>query len=96
MNRWGIPDWLEEEARERDKACVYCGIQMVESVCYGGPRQAAATWEHIIHEASAVTREDIAPILRRATQVKAQRSSLAGSSRVTVRSAASTGTRSRR
>lgn len=23
MNRWGIPDWLEEEIRVRDKACVY-------------------------------------------------------------------------
>jgi hypothetical protein len=32
MSNWGIPDWLEKEVRERDKACVYCGIQMIEKM----------------------------------------------------------------
>jgi hypothetical protein len=60
MNRWGILDWLEEEVRERDKACVYCGTQMIERASHGGPRIAVATWEHIINDASLVTRKNIA------------------------------------
>ena len=59
MNRWGIPYWLEEEVKERDKACVYCGIQMIDRIPPSGPRKAVATWEHIINDASIVTRENI-------------------------------------
>ena len=60
MNHWGIPDWLEREVKERDKTCIYCGIQMIEQVSRGGPRKAVATWEHIINDARIVTRENIA------------------------------------
>ncbi len=60
MNRRGIPDWLEKEVKERDKACFYCGIQMIEQMPPRGPRKAVATWEHIINDASIVTRENIA------------------------------------
>ena len=60
MNRWGIPAWLEEEVKGRDKACVYCGIQMIEQMPPRGSRKAVATWEHIINDASIITRENIA------------------------------------
>ena len=60
MNRWGIPAWLEREVKDRDKACIYCGIQMIEKMPTSGPRSAVATWEHIINDASIVTRENIA------------------------------------
>lgn len=60
MNRWNIPEWLELEVRERDKFCVYCGVQLIEDVPSGGPRKAAATWEHIVNDASIVTLENIA------------------------------------
>ena len=60
MNSWGMPQWLEEEVRTRDTACVYCGIRMIEHVPRRGPRKAAATWEHIINDATIVTRENIA------------------------------------
>ena len=60
MNHWGIPDWLEREVKERDKTCVYCGTQMIEQMPPRGPRKAVATWEHIINDASIVTRENIA------------------------------------
>ena len=60
MNRWGIPDWLEEEVKARDKSCVYCGVRLVEQMPPRGPRKAIATWEHIINDASIVTRENIA------------------------------------
>ena len=60
MNRWGIPEWLEREVKERDRTCVYCGTQMIEQLPPGGPRKAVATWEHIINAASIVTRENIA------------------------------------
>ena len=60
MNRWGIPAWLEKEVKDRDKACIYCGIQMLEQMSPSGPRKAVATWEHIINDASIVNRENIA------------------------------------
>jgi hypothetical protein len=60
MNNWGIPDWLEKEVRERDKNCVYCGVKLIEKMPQGGPRKAIAMWEHIINDASIVTRENIA------------------------------------
>ena len=60
MNRWGIPAWLENEVKDRDKACIYCGIQMIEKMPSSGPRNAVATWEHIINDASIVTSENIA------------------------------------
>lgn len=46
--------------RSRDKNCVYCGIEMLESVSRGSSRKNVATWEHIINDASIVTRENIA------------------------------------
>jgi hypothetical protein len=60
MNRWCIPDWLEEEVKERDKVCVYCGTQMIDKMPPPGHRKTLATWEHIINDASIVTRENIA------------------------------------
>jgi hypothetical protein len=60
MNKWGIPDWLEVEVRARDTHCVYCGVRMLEKIPRYGPRKAVATWEHIINDASIVTRENIA------------------------------------
>ena len=60
MNNWGIPNWLEKELQERDKTCVYCGIQMIERMPPRGPRRNVATWEHIINDASIVSRENIA------------------------------------
>lgn len=60
MNRWGIPDWLETEVRERDKVCVYCGIQLIDRPSPHGTRRNVATWEHIINDATIVSRENIA------------------------------------
>jgi len=60
MNNWDIPEWLEREVKERDKICVYCGIQMVEQMSPRGTRKAVATWEHIINDATIVSRENIA------------------------------------
>jgi hypothetical protein len=53
MNVWGVPDWLEKEVMERDKQCVYCGIEMTEKMRPHGPRKAVATWEHIVNDARA-------------------------------------------
>jgi hypothetical protein len=60
MNDWGIPDWLEREVRDRDKACVYCGVRLIDKMPSRGPRKGVATWEHIINDAKIVTRENIA------------------------------------
>jgi len=60
MNNRGIPDWLEKEVKERDKICIYCGIQMIEQMPPHGSRKAVATWEHIINDASIITCENIA------------------------------------
>jgi hypothetical protein len=60
MNIWGIPDWLEKEVRERDKTCVYCGIQLIEKMPISGPRKSVATWEHIINDEKFINLENIA------------------------------------
>jgi hypothetical protein len=60
MNQWNIPDWLEAEVRERDRYCVYCGIEMIESMPLHAPRKTVATWEHIINDETIITRENIA------------------------------------
>lgn len=31
MNNWNIPDWLEQEVRDRDKKCVYCNTEFSTS-----------------------------------------------------------------
>ena len=60
MNIWGIPDWLENEVRARDKKCVHCGVEMLQKTPRDSPRKAAATWEHIINDARIIMRENIA------------------------------------
>jgi len=60
MNRWNIPQWLEQEVRGRDRNCVYCGVPMLDQMPSRGPRSAVATWEHVINDARIVTRENIA------------------------------------
>jgi 5-methylcytosine-specific restriction endonuclease McrA len=60
MNRWRIPESLEKEVKERDKFCIYCGILMINKMPARGPRKSVATWEHIINDASNITRENIA------------------------------------
>ena len=60
MNLWNIPKILEEEIRAGDKACAYCGVSIIKSASRGESRKAVATWEHIINDATIVTRENIA------------------------------------
>lgn len=55
-NNWNIPDWLENEVRKRDKACVYCGIEFTPAKI---SKKSAASWEHIINDAKIITRENI-------------------------------------
>jgi uncharacterized Zn-finger protein len=55
-NSWNIPDWLEKEVRERDKACVYCGVKFTSAKV---SKKTAASWEHIINDAKIITRENI-------------------------------------
>jgi len=53
MNNWMIPDWLEREVKDRDRHCVYCGIEF-------GSCKTRATWEHIVNDARIVNRDNIA------------------------------------
>ena len=57
MNRWNIPDWLEREIIERDRRCVYCGVEFNGQ---NGNRRHRPSWEHIINDARIITRENIA------------------------------------
>lgn len=56
-NYWNIPAWLEQEVRERDKRCIYCGIEFTPAKV---SKKTAASWEHIINDAKIVTKENIA------------------------------------
>ncbi len=42
--------------RERDRTCVYCGTLFA----MGNARRDRPSWEHIVNDASIVTRENIA------------------------------------
>ena len=55
-NNWNIPVWLETEVRERDKACVYCSVEFTPAKV---SRKSAASWEHIINDATIINRENI-------------------------------------
>ena len=56
-NKWNIPNWLEMEIRERDKVCVYCGVQFMPAAV---SRKSLPSWEHIINDATIISRENIA------------------------------------
>lgn len=46
-NRWGIPKDVENQVKERDKNCVYCGEDF-EKVHLS--RKTKPTWEHIVND----------------------------------------------
>ncbi len=56
-NNWNIPSFLEKEIRERDKVCVYCGVEFTSTKI---SKKTAESWEHIINDAKIITRENIA------------------------------------
>lgn len=55
-NRWNIPGWLEREVRDRDRTCIYCGTLFATAIA----RRFRPSWEHIVNDASIITRENIA------------------------------------
>jgi hypothetical protein len=60
LNRWHIPESLEAEVRQRDRDCVYCRVPLLDSAPPDRSRTCVATWEHIVNDATLVTRENIA------------------------------------
>ena len=56
-NNWNIPSFLENEIRQRDKVCVYCGVEFTSVKI---SKKTAESWEHIINDAKIITRENIA------------------------------------
>lgn len=69
-NNWNIPDWLEKEVRERDKKCVYCGVEFTPTSV---SKKASPSWEHIINDAKIITRENIALCCRGCNASKGQK-----------------------
>ena len=57
MNRWGIPEWLELEVIARDRHCIYCRVEFASQ---SRSRSCKPSWEHIVNDASIITRENIA------------------------------------
>jgi 5-methylcytosine-specific restriction endonuclease McrA len=56
-NRWGIPKDVEVFVRERDTACVYCGIKFSGE---NASRKSKASWEHIVNDISICGADNIA------------------------------------
>jgi hypothetical protein len=69
-NNWNIPSWLEKEVRERDSACVYCGVPFMSS---NTSPKSAPSWEHIINDAKIITKENIALCCRGCNASKGQK-----------------------
>lgn len=57
MNRWKIPDQLERNVIERDRCCVYCGV---EFTAQSASRRDRPSWEHIVNDECIITPENIA------------------------------------
>jgi hypothetical protein len=71
MNRWKIPNWLEQEIIQRDRSCVYCGVRFGLS---DGRIASRPSWEHIVNDARIVTRENIALCCRACNSSKGVKS----------------------
>ena len=56
-NKWGIPKLVEDLAKKRDSACVYCGIEFQKSNEY---RKTKPSWEHIVNDIRITGVENIA------------------------------------
>ncbi|WP_202560315.1 HNH endonuclease [Alcanivorax sp. DP30] len=69
-NNWNIPADLEREVRKRDRACVYCGNEFLS---HKESAKASASWEHIINDASIITRENICLCCRGCNASKGQK-----------------------
>lgn len=70
-NKWNIPDWLETEVRDRDLNCVYCRRAFTSPDISA---KTAPSWEHIVNDASIVTRDNIALCCRACNASKGQKS----------------------
>jgi len=57
VNRWNIPDWLENEVIQRDTHCVYCGIKFQSTP---QSRRRSPSWEHIVNDVRLVSADNIA------------------------------------
>jgi hypothetical protein len=57
MNRWNIPNWLAREVIERDRRCIYCGV---EFTVQNANRRERPSWEHIINDARIISVQNIA------------------------------------
>ena len=44
-NKWGIPIRVEKHVLERDKSCVYCGVEFSNK-----SRKTKQSWEHIVND----------------------------------------------
>ncbi|WP_417216977.1 hypothetical protein [Alcanivorax sp.] len=69
-NNWNIPADLEQEVRERDRVCVYCRNEFLS---HKESAKASASWEHIINDASIITRENICLCCRGCNASKGQK-----------------------
>jgi 5-methylcytosine-specific restriction endonuclease McrA len=69
-NNWNIPDALEKEVRARDKVCVYCGCQFQN---HKVSAKSSASWEHIINDASIISRDNICLCCRGCNSSKGQK-----------------------
>ncbi|WP_298496956.1 HNH endonuclease [uncultured Algibacter sp.] len=56
-NKWGIPIDVEIFVKERDKNCVYCGVEFFES---NDSRKSKPSWEHIVNDIRINGKDNIA------------------------------------
>ena len=57
MNRWNIPQDMEERIQHRDTECIYCRRPFSG---LDGPRGQRRSWEHIINDETLISYENIA------------------------------------
>ncbi|AKP51571.1 hypothetical protein [Cyclobacterium amurskyense] len=56
-NKWGIPVDVEIFVKDRDKNCVYCRVEFLESY---DSRKSKPSWEHIVNDVRVNGKDNIA------------------------------------
>ncbi len=70
-NRWGIPKEIETLVRQRDRACVYCGVPFGDP---NAPFRNKPSWEHILNDIRMNTSDNIARCCRSCNASKGSKS----------------------
>lgn len=60
MNPYNIPESVIAEVNQRDKCCVYCGVELIAAAKYGESYKQVASLDHIVNDLALTGSDNIA------------------------------------